>query len=47
MSVERWRCFVAIPIGEALRADLRAAVEGWRRREDLAGMRWADAEAGT
>ena len=42
MSDERWRCFVAIPIGEALRDDLRTAVDGWRGREDLAGLRWAD-----
>ena len=45
MSGERWRCFVAIPIGDALRHDLRAAVDGWRGREDLAGLRWADPEA--
>ena len=45
MSAERWRCFVAIPIGEALRDDLRTAVDGWRGREDLAGLRWTDAEA--
>ena len=43
MSHERWRCFVAIPIGEALRNDLRAAVDDWRGREDLAGLRWTDA----
>jgi RNA 2',3'-cyclic 3'-phosphodiesterase len=42
MSDARWRCFVAIPIGEALRDDLRTAVDGWRGREDLAGLRWAD-----
>jgi 2'-5' RNA ligase len=45
MITERWRCFVAIPIGEALREDLRTAVDGWRGREDLAGLRWTDAEA--
>ena len=42
MTEERWRCFVAVPIGEALRDDLRAAVEGWRDRADLAGLRWTD-----
>ncbi len=31
MSAERWRCFVAIPIGEALREDLRTAVD-WMAR---------------
>ncbi len=34
-----WRCFVAVPIGEALRADLRDLVDGWR---DLDGLRWTD-----
>ena len=42
---ESWRCFVAIPIGEALRHDLAAAVERWRTRPDLAGLRWTDATA--
>lgn len=45
MSVERWRCFVAIPIGDALREGLSTAVEGWRGREDLAGLRWTDTDA--
>lgn len=39
---ERWRCFVAVPIGDALRRDLRDAVERWRARSDLAGLRWSD-----
>ncbi len=39
MSGERWRCFVAIPIGEGLRADLRTLVDAWR---DLDGLRWTD-----
>ena len=42
MTEERWRCFVAVPIGEALRDDLRVAVDGWRDRPDLAGLRWTD-----
>lgn len=42
MSDERWRCFVAAPIGEELRADLAAAVDEWRARADLAGLRWSD-----
>lgn len=45
MIAERWRCFVAIPIAEALREELRSAVDGWRGREDLTGLRWTDAEA--
>lgn len=39
---ESWRCFVAVPIGETLRRDLGAAVERWRTRPDLAGLRWTD-----
>lgn len=42
MIDERWRLFVAVPIGERLREDLRDAVEGWRNRDELAGMRWTD-----
>ncbi len=42
MTTERWRCFVAVPIGEALREDLRVAVDAWRARDDLAGLRWTD-----
>ena len=42
MTAERWRCFVAVPIGAALRDDLRIAVDGWRPRDDLAGLRWTD-----
>jgi RNA 2',3'-cyclic 3'-phosphodiesterase len=37
-----WRLFVAVPIGEALRVALAAAVGTWRDRPDLAGMRWTD-----
>ena len=39
---ESWRCFVAVPIGDSLRRDLAAAVERWRTRPDLAGLRWTD-----
>ena len=39
---DSWRCFVAVPIGESLRHDLAAAVEGWRTRPDLARLRWTD-----
>ena len=44
MNGEPWRCFVAVPIGEELRDDLRAAVAGWRDDERLAGLRWTDPE---
>jgi 2'-5' RNA ligase len=42
MDPERWRCFVAVPLGEELRRELAAAVDGWRLRADLAGLRWTD-----
>jgi 2'-5' RNA ligase len=42
---ERWRLFVAIPIGEELRAALAASLDGWRSRPDLAGLRWTDPAA--
>lgn len=39
---ETWRLFVAVPIGDELRRSLAEAVEGWRRRPDLEGLRWTD-----
>jgi 2'-5' RNA ligase len=42
MIDERWRCFVAVPLPEALRRDVSAAVDGWRDRPDLAGLRWSE-----
>ena len=42
MSDERWRLFVAVPIGEELRGALRDAVEGWRSDEQVAALRWTD-----
>lgn len=42
MTGERWRCFVAVPLPDALRADLAAAVERWRADPRTAGLRWAD-----
>ena len=39
---DRWRCFVAVPIGDDLRAELTAAVGSWRDLSDLAGLRWSD-----
>lgn len=42
---ESWRCFVAVPVGEELRATLASAVAAWRERPDLAGLRWSDAES--
>jgi 2'-5' RNA ligase len=37
---ERWRCFVAIPLGGALRAALSSSVDRWRADLALAGLRW-------
>lgn len=45
MRAEAWRCFVAVPIGNDLRASLRSAVEMWRSRPDLANLRWTDPDA--
>ena len=42
---ERWRCFVAVPIGDDLRSSLAAAVGDWRSRPDLDGLRWSDPAA--
>jgi 2'-5' RNA ligase len=39
---ERWRCFVAVPVDDALRRRLEPAVAKWRGRPDLARLRWAD-----
>lgn len=39
---ERWRCFVAIPIGDALRAALVVASRPWRAELADADMRWMD-----
>lgn len=38
-----WRCFVAVPIGEELRAALASAVVSWRTSPSARGLRWTDA----
>jgi 2'-5' RNA ligase len=45
MSDERWRLFVAVPIGEDLRQSLRNPVEEWRNADELAGLRWMEPAA--
>jgi 2'-5' RNA ligase len=40
MTGELWRCFVAVPVPESVRAPLVAAVARWRARPDLDGLRW-------
>jgi 2'-5' RNA ligase len=42
---DAWRCFVAVGLGDALRARLAASLATWRGRDDLAGLRWSDAES--
>jgi 2'-5' RNA ligase len=42
---ESWRCFVAVPIGQELRATLGPAIDAWRERPDLAGLRWSEPES--
>jgi 2'-5' RNA ligase len=42
MTDARWRCFVAVPLGDDLRAALAAAADGWCARDELAGLRWAN-----
>lgn len=39
---ERWRCFVAVPIGETLRSSLEDARAPWLERPDLQELRWTD-----
>lgn len=39
---EAWRCFVAVGVGAELTTRLTEAVDRWRDRPDLAGLRWSD-----
>lgn len=39
---ERWRCFVAVPIGDALRDALAQATSAWAARMGAADLRWTD-----
>jgi len=39
---DAWRCFVAVSLGDELRATLASAVATWQERDDLAGLRWSD-----
>ena len=39
---DRWRCFVAVPLADDLRAALRCAVEAWRDAGMADGLRWSD-----
>jgi 2'-5' RNA ligase len=39
---ERWRCFVAVALGDATRSALAAAVADWRRQPPADALRWAE-----
>jgi RNA 2',3'-cyclic 3'-phosphodiesterase len=39
-----WRCFLAVPLPDDLRATLATSVERWRDDASLADLRWASAE---
>jgi 2'-5' RNA ligase len=42
---ERWRCFVAVPVGDELRASLGAAIAAWRDDPHTEGLRWVGEDA--
>ena len=42
---EAWRCFVAVPLGDGLRASLATAVAAWRQQPPADRLRWAEPEA--
>lgn len=42
---ERWRCFVAVPLGDTLRSTLADAVDSWRREPPADALRWSDPSA--
>src|SRR6188508_3051487 len=42
---ERWRCFVAVPLGDALRSALSDCVAEWRRQPPADALRWAEPDA--
>lgn len=42
---EVWRCFVAAPLGDSLRAALAASVAGWSHQSPADALRWAEPDA--
>ena len=42
---ERWRCFVAVPVGDELQASLGVAIATWREDPRTDGLRWVGPEA--
>jgi 2'-5' RNA ligase len=41
--IERWRCFVGVPLTDRLRSELADAVSAWRRDPLGPDLRWTDA----
>jgi 2'-5' RNA ligase len=41
--MSEWRCFIAVPIGDQLRAALSSAVDTWRGSPGTEDLRWTDA----
>lgn len=42
---ERWRCFVAVPLGDGLRSELGEAMTTWRADPRTASLRWASPDS--
>ena len=40
--IERWRCFVAVPLPDGLRSDLTDVVGAWRDEAHAPDLRWTD-----
>ena len=40
--IERWRCFVAVPLPAGLRSNLTDVVSAWRGGPDAPDLRWTD-----
>ena len=39
---DAWRCFVAVSLGDELRATLATSVAAWKGHDDLMRLRWSD-----
>ena len=40
--MDRWRCFVAVPVPDELRAALRSRLDAWRDEPGAPDLRWTD-----
>lgn len=45
MTVDSWRCFVAVPIDDAIRSRLATAVAAWRAQPPADTLRWSEPRA--